>query len=520
MSQAGARERARARVLALVGVGLAIVTALLLARAPQAPARIVIFHTNDLHGQVRPLPPRGDLPRGGYAALVARLRHERDAAQRSGAAVLTLDGGDIFTGTPEGDLTDGRLIVDLMALARIDAMTIGNHEFDHGVKVAQDLAVRATFPVLGANVKDQATGAQASWLRPSVRRDIAGMDVCVIGLLTHDLKQVTTKRASEGVDVEPEEVAVEREIRRNADARLFVLLTHVGVGEDERLARRFRGRLAAIVGGHSHTPIERPRRVPEGLGGVLVVQAGSQGRWIGRAELEVERESGRVEKAEGRLIPVRPEDGEAEDVSRALEEGSREVARIMDVKVGELAFPLRRVRGGRSSGLGNLICDVMREHAGADVAITNKTGIRADLEAGTVQLRHLHQVSPFGNTVVCMTLSGEELQALIEHSLRPRAMLEVSGLTVRYDSKRPAGKRVIEVLVGGKPLEPGRSYRVATNSFLAEGGDDHVVFRRGRERTDDGTTVLELTRRAFDGRKVAPGSPEARLDDQAGGRDE
>ena len=219
---------------------------------------------------------------------------------------------------------------------------------------------------------------------------------------------------------------------------------------------------------------------------------------------------------EGRLIEIRPKDGEAADVVRALDEGAREVARVMDVKVGELGRGLRRAPRGRTSALGNLLCDLMREHAAADVAFTNKTGIRADLEPGDVRLRHLHQVSPFGNTVVSLVLDGADLLELIEGTLQPRATFEASGLVVRYDSHAPRGRHVGEVVVAGKPLDPTRAYRVATNSFLADGGDNNPVFTRGRDRRDDGTTLLELTRRHFAGRLVAGGPEDARFVDESG----
>jgi 2',3'-cyclic-nucleotide 2'-phosphodiesterase (5'-nucleotidase family) len=384
------------------------------------------------------------------------------------------------------------------------------------VPVVQALAKQAKFPVLSANLVDETTHQRPEWARPSVHLHAGELDVCVIGLLTSGLKHMTTKKGSAGVDVEREEEVVERELAANKTSQVTLLLTHCGVGDDERLARKFKGRLTAIVGGHSHTPIFEPKRVDGD--GPFVVQAGSRGQWLGRAELVVARDSGKLIDAKGKLIEIDPKvEGEADDVKKALDEGSREVSKVMDVKVGELVKPLVRAgsRETSSSPLGNILCDMMREHAKADLAFHNKTGIRADMDfTGEVKLRHLHQVSPFGNTVVCVTLTGDQVRELIEHTLgRGRPMLEVSGGVIRYDSSKNRGERLVDVTIGGKPLDAKASYRVATNSFLAEGGDGLKVFTQGTDRQDDGTTMLEISRRWFEGKTIDPGEVEHRFVD-------
>jgi 5'-nucleotidase len=133
---------------------------------------------------------------------------------------------------------------------------------------------------------------------------------------------------------------------------------------------------------------------------------------------------------------------------------------------------------------------------------------------GEVKLRHLHQVSPFGNTVVCVTLTGDQVRELCEHMLgRGRPMLEISGGVIRYDSSKKRGERLVDVTIGGKPLDPKASYRVATNSFLAEGGDGLKVFTQGTDRQDDGTSMLEISRRWFEGKTIDPGEVEHRFVD-------
>ena len=135
-------------------------------------------------------------------------------------------------------------------------------------------------------------------------------------------------------------------------------------------------------------------------------------------------------------------------------------------------------RKGDETLLGNWQTDVMREFAKADVAFHNRGGMRADLEKGPVTLRDIYLVSPFENTIVTMDLSGEEIKAMLERGLSGGfGPLQVSGLKIVYDPSRPRGQRVLEVSTGGKPLEPRKIYKAATNSFVASGGDDYLGLK-------------------------------------------
>jgi 5'-nucleotidase len=135
----------------------------------------------------------------------------------------------------------------------------------------------------------------------------------------------------------------------------------------------------------------------------------------------------------------------------------------------------------------------MRAATGAEVALTNKGGLRADLPAGPIRLRELYQVSPFGNTCVTMRLTGRALREELEYALgRPELGLEVSGLEVRYDEERAPGDRLIAARVAGEPIATERRYIVVTNAFLAAGGDGHAALAAGEEKVDTGIEVLKI----------------------------
>ncbi len=134
------------------------------------------------------------------------------------------------------------------------------------------------------------------------------------------------------------------------------------------------------------------------------------------------------------------------------------------------------------SPLGNFVADRMRERMGCEVGFTNAGGLRADLPEGMLDRAHVLDALPFVNTTVALELLGRDLREVLEHGCSlERGMIQVSGILAHYDPKAPVGSRLREVQVAGRPLDPERTYRVATHNFLAEGGDRYQAFLRGKE---------------------------------------
>ncbi|MFC1708049.1 5'-nucleotidase C-terminal domain-containing protein [Planctomycetota bacterium] len=184
----------------------------------------------------------------------------------------------------------------------------------------------------------------------------------------------------------------------------------------------------------------------------------------------------------------------------------------MNEIVGEAAQWFIRDKGFPSSAIGDWTADVMRARMKTDVALTNKTGLRANIAKGPIRLRDLYVVSPFGNDLVTLTLKGSELRAELEYSLSDtRFALEGSGLTLRYDGERPVGERIIRLEIGGEPLDPERLYTVTTNSFLAKGGDGHRWLAARRDRVRHKIQLLDLQVEDVRRRKVLAPDPEARI---------
>jgi 2',3'-cyclic-nucleotide 2'-phosphodiesterase/3'-nucleotidase len=165
----------------------------------------------------------------------------------------------------------------------------------------------------------------------------------------------------------------------------------------------------------------------------------------------------------------------------------------------------------RESALGSLCADAMRDRARADVAFTNAGGLRADLPQGDLDRGHVLDAFPFRNDLVTLALDGRAIKAVLEQGCSLEAgMVQVSGLRARYDLARPAHARLVDVEVNGAPVRDEQAYRVATNSFLAEGGDGYVGFNRGRV-LERGSVLSDVIVEHVRAAKVVAAPPPGRL---------
>lgn len=479
---------------------------------------LVVVHTNDVHGNLLPHSPalamvEADGPVGGFAALASFVGAERDAAAKSGAHVLLLDGGDVWRGTPEGDLTRGDLVVEAFSRLRYDAVAVGNHEFDLGVENAARLVRAATFPWLSANITEKATGARPTWLRASVVLDVDGVRVGIVGMTPPD-----TAKLVMGGDRLPlafgDEVAAARAEVKALEGRadVIVFLTHLGPERDRRILDALPS-VPLVVGGHSHTRLSKP--IPSGPDGhAWVVQAGTACVVVGRVLMRVHRVTHEVVLEEAGLTPlVVAKVGSDPETAKFLEErmGSDPVLKALGETIATLGADLPREGATPevSSPAGNAFTDAMRAAAGdvggkaADVALANRGGIRVRLPKGPVTGRDLHLLMPFDNTLVEVPMSGAELKAVIESSLRPATRispLEVSGLAARWKRRGEGATTAIEFTafeVGGRPLDEARTYRVIVNSFLADGGDGYAGLAHRPGSHDLGILVRDALKRLF-----------------------
>jgi 2',3'-cyclic-nucleotide 2'-phosphodiesterase (5'-nucleotidase family) len=401
-----------------VAAAALLLAALLPASCAAGPSegRVLLFHTNDIHGHIERLPT--------LAGLVKAERERR-------RDVLWLDAGDHVSGTPVSTVFQGTPVFSVTSLAGVDASCLGNHEFDHGWERIAKFREAATFPLLCANARSPEGEliADAEW----TVFPVGPVRVGVIGLVTEKTPSMTIRKGNEGVRFEPAREALERlvpVVRPKCD--LLVALTHVGYDEDLELARSVKG-VDVIVGGHSHTDLPGPVQV----GDTVVVQAGCYAMRLGRLELVVDLDRRRVAKWEGRPVVVEP-DSQPRDpvVAGAVAELEKKVAATVDVVVGRAARDLDR------DALRDLAERAFRETLGADLGLQNDGGVRSVVRKGPVTVRALWETFPFDNTLVKVRVRGARL---------PERLAKRIGT-----------------------VDPDRIYTVATNSFVVDHLDKYV----------------------------------------------
>ncbi|HKS15804.1 MAG TPA: metallophosphoesterase, partial [Planctomycetota bacterium] len=212
------------------------------------------------------------------------------AAERKRGRVLLVDAGDFFQGTPEGDLTRGRVVVDAFNEMGVDALVPGNHDFDLGPAVTEDLARAARFPFLASNLR--AGRSPPAWARPSlVLRDLR---IEILGLAPDAMDRLSTRRAREGLSFMPAGEALQRHPWTPGHARIVV--THLGLERDRDLPLQG---IAAVLGGHTHVA-----SVETLANGTLLMHPGSHGTTVGRLELDLDPATGQVLKIQGKVVDV------------------------------------------------------------------------------------------------------------------------------------------------------------------------------------------------------------------------
>lgn len=443
------------------------------------PREIIIVHTNDTHSRLL----EGEYDGMGFAKIATKVKE----LKKENSNVLLLDAGDTLHGLPIATISKGETIVDLMNTMGYDAMVPGNHDFNYGYDRLVELKDMMDFPMILSNVvKEDGTVD----FKPYEIKEVAGMKIGIFGLTTPETKYKSNPKNTEGVDIkDPVKVAEEMVSKlKEENVDMIIALSHLGLDEDSEVksldvAEKVDG-IDIIIDGHSHTVLDKGKMV----GDTLIVQTGEYDKNLGIVKLEVK--DGKILSKEASLFTKEEAEGIAEDkeIKELIEKINKENEKITSVLVGKSKVKLdgerEQVRAGETN-LANIITDAMMNASGAEVAITNGGGIRSSIEAGDITMGDVIKVLPFGNYLVVKEVKGIDILNALEHgtSSYPEtkgAFSQVAGMTFKLDPTKEAGKRVCDVKVGGEPLDINRTYKLATNDFMAAGGDGYTMLQEGK----------------------------------------
>ncbi len=453
---------------------------------PAEPEHLIILHTNDIHGQVLPLPAtwiRDADPKplvGGLERIARYIHQTREQAAKDGSDVLVIDAGDWFQGTPEGGLRKGRPLMQILARMGYDVVCVGNHEFDHGVQTLIEHLAAAPLPALLANVQEP-SGSLLPGTEPYKIFERAGSRIGVVGILTTRTPAITHPSARQLVWNDEAETLRYWEARLQDQCDWILPVTHMGIEDDVELVRAVPGH-PLLIGGHSHTLLRKGQKE----GDTWITQAGSKARGVGRIDVWIDPETKRPVDIEIQVVNLfegTVAHGEAPEVAAMCARAVAETEVLMREEVGSLAGDMPRGRESFvTSPLGNWVTDVAWTAVGGDLAVQNRGGLRANWKAGPITRRDLFAILPFDNSLVTLHLTGQELWEFLARQVAEGITLEISGavLVLQADG---SGYRLVRVEVGGQLLDREAPYRFVTNNYLAGGGDgmDELAFIQDRE---------------------------------------
>ena len=510
-------------------------------KGPHKLIRLQVLSFNDYHGYLDP-PSGADAtlgaaldpsltPVGGAEYLSTKLTQLRAGAEHS----VTATAGDLIGGSPflSGLFHDEPSVETLEAM-KLDVSSVGNHEFDEGLTELYRMQYGgchpdagcyfpdapydgASFPWLAANVTFEATGETV--LPPTWTKVVDGVKVGFIGMTLEGTPELVAARGIQGLsfndEVESANAAAARLQQNNVDA--IVVLLHeggaqagtyrdcVGIsGPIVQIANGLSPAIDLVVTGHTHLPYVCSLPDPDG-NPRPVTSASSFGRVVTETWLTIDKKTRDVVRelttSTNHLVARTTADPALTEIINKWKAVSAPIAnRVVGTITADITNP-----GNRQieTAMQNLVADGILaatknpEDGGAQMAMVNPGGVRAELvfsqisggeQPGEVTYGEAFAVQPFGNFLVSMDLTGAQVIAILEQQFFPRPpraqlVLGISdGLTFDWNQSAPQGSKVSNVRLHGVAIDPAAVYRVATNNFLADGGDGFTVFRQGTNR--------------------------------------
>jgi 5'-nucleotidase len=499
--------------------------------APQ-PIRVQVLAFNDFHGNLEaPTGSNGRVPTpssdggttdvnaGGAAFLAHHLQKLREENPEN---TVVVSAGDLIGASPlVSGIFHDEPTIEVMNMMGLNINSVGNHEFDEGATELLRMQNGGCHPVDGCKAGTAFTGAKFKFLSANVFTDVAarktllpaydirefqGVKVAFIGMTLEGTPLIVNPAGVAGLTFQDEADTVNAlvpELKQQGVEAIVVVIHEggeqvgrydecVGIsGAIKDIVERLDDEVDVVASGHTH------RAYNCVIDGKRVTSAYSHGRLITDIDLVLDPVSHDVvETAARNVIVTRDLADPSVDtyVKEIVAKAAPQANRVIGNTTGELKAPVRPIPAGASgeSTLGNLVADAMlaatrdAQQGGAVIAFQNPGGVRADINAGDITFGEVFSVQPFANNLVTLTLTGAQLDTLLEQQFQPAgtSILQVSqGFSFAWSASAPRGDKVdpASITLHGTRIDPAASYRVTVNNFMASGGDGYTVLTQGKD---------------------------------------
>ncbi|MDN8587167.1 5'-nucleotidase C-terminal domain-containing protein [Paenibacillus sp. 11B] len=476
--------------------------------AASTDVEVHLIGINDLHGQLDTTSVISDKKAGSAPILATYLKEAQAKYEHS---LLFHNGDSVGASAPVSSLDRDEPTMEWMNMMGFDVASLGNHEFDQGIaalkaqifggldpKEGKVTHAGAKFDYVNANVIETSTGK--TLIKPYVIKELGGVKIGFIGLVTKATPAKVSPSGTAGVrflSAEEEVEAVNKYAKELQDqgVETIVVLAHdpattkegVTTGEAADLAKALPANspVDVIVAGDNHALANGE------VNGKLIVQAYSYGTAFEDIKLMIDPATGDVTEKSATITTTFQEGVKEDPESLAIIKKSLDKHPELTKPVGTTDGSVTRTDAyNNEAALGNLIADSMREAdfgdkaSAADFAFMNPGGIRADLPKGDVTFADLAKIQPFGNTLVKLELTGEQIKTLLQQQWGTNAdgtpntkTLQISGLKYTADFNKPVAERVTGLtLEDGTSIDPAKTYTAVVNNFMAAGGDNYKVL--------------------------------------------
>jgi len=474
---------------------------------------ISFFHVNDVHSHLDEFSSSGTdctRPERGCYGGYARIKHVIDTERPKYNDSLFLNVGDEFQGTLFYTYYGGEKIAETINQLGFDAMTLGNHEFDGGDAELAEFVQNITFPIISANVHSENPILNKTVKPYHIFQD---KGLALIGITSEETAQLSSpdETTTFSSEIEAVQNAID-EIKATTNITRIAAITHIGYDKDQKLAQGTTG-LQLIMGGHSHTLLgdmedaegKYPTIVKNKDGDeVFIVTARRWGEYLGYIDVTYDPE-GKILAYHGAPIHITNTTEQDADLQKQIDDWRVPFEEFAAEVLGESKVELDQTTCQKQECLlGDFISDAMldyrKQNSDAHFAITNAGGIRATIDEGEITRGEVLTSFPFGNAVVELEMSGEEVWIALEGimtGVSPRngeevtSFLQVSeGIKIQYNPENANFTKLVSVKIDGEELKNSTMYKVVTIDFLATGGDNFFEAKKDFATLDTLDQVL------------------------------